>query len=142
MARILVVDDEPGILTLLRTILRIHEHQVFTASTFDLGLELLRRQRFDVLLLDLRIGEADGRDLYRQARADNFRGAVVIISAYGAVSAARELGADGAISKPFTPDELVGEIDRAIERRSSQSVDEDGPQRPSLFRIFPRFASQ
>jgi DNA-binding response OmpR family regulator len=139
LARILVVDDEPGILTLLRTVLRLNDHQVFTASSSALGMQLLRRQSFDVLLLDLRIGEEDGREFYRRARADNFRGAVVIVSAYGALSAARELGADGAISKPFEPHELTDEIERAISRRAAQNQQDDH-DRPSLFSLVRRFA--
>jgi DNA-binding response OmpR family regulator len=136
MARILVVDDEPGILTLLRTILRVNGHEVFTASNSVIGLELLSRTPFDVLLLDLRIGDADGRDFYRSARALDFRGAIVIISAYGALRAARELGADGAISKPFAPNDLMDELDSAIRKTQARlQAEEEPPEQQPLFRL-------
>ena len=136
MARILVVDDEPSILTLLRTILRVNGHEVFTASDSHIGLDLLGNTSFDVLLLDLQIGDADGRDFYRRARAQDFRGAIVIVSAYGALRAARELGADGAIAKPFAPNELMDEIDRAILKSQARNqAEEEPPERPLLFRL-------
>ena len=123
MARILVVDDEENILALLRTILRIGGHEVLTASNEAAGFELLRSQSVDLLVLDLRIGEFDGREFFRRARAESFAGAIVIVSAYGALRAARELGADGAIEKPFEPMELMNEIDRILVRRSAESPD-------------------
>ena len=120
MARILVVDDEENILLLLSTILRLGGHDVLTASNEADGFSLLRHENLDLLVLDLRIGDFDGRDFFRRAKAENFTGAIVIVSAYGAIGAARELGADGAIEKSFDPSELMGEIDQILARRRSE----------------------
>jgi DNA-binding response OmpR family regulator len=140
LARILVVDDEDNILTLLGTILRLGGHEVLTANNEADGFALLRRQDVDLLVLDLRIGEFDGREFFRRARAMNYSGAIVIVSAYGALRAARELGADGAIEKPFEPSELMNEIDLILAHRRGETAQPD--QGPSLFRLFlrPRLA--
>jgi DNA-binding response OmpR family regulator len=140
MARILVVDDEENILALLRTILRLGGHDVVTARNEDEGFEVLRREQIDLIVLDLRIGEFDGREFFRRARTDGFSGAIVIISAYGALRAARELGADGAIEKPFEPSELTEEIDRLLTPRNDEAPDESQLPPAPLFRIMPRVA--
>jgi DNA-binding response OmpR family regulator len=135
VARILVVDDEDNILSLLGTILRLGGHEVLTANNEDDGFALLRRNDIELLVLDLRIGEFDGREFFRRARTQNYTGAVVIVSAYGALRAARELGADGAIEKPFEPTELMNEIDEVLARRRAQAPERDEDSSPSLFRL-------
>ena len=135
MARILVVDDEENILQLLRTILRLSGHEALTASNQDDGFDLLRRERVDLLLLDLRIGEFDGREFFRAARERGFQGPVVIVSAYGALRAARELGADGAIEKPFDPSELIDEIERVLALRLGDTGETAEPTGPIFLRL-------
>jgi DNA-binding response OmpR family regulator len=138
MARILILDDEENILSLLSTILRLGGHEVVTANNQTDGHDILRRSAIDMLLLDLRLGDLDGRDFFHRARGDGYSGAIVIVSAYGALRAARELGADGAIEKPFEPTELLAEIDRIVSLRSAETAEagesghENGESRPSL----------
>ncbi|MPZ50169.1 MAG: response regulator [Dehalococcoidia bacterium] len=135
MARILVVDDEENILQLLRTILQIGGHDVLSAVNQADGFDLLRRESVDLLLLDLRIGEFDGRDFFHGARANGYMGRIVIISAFGAVRAARELGADGAIEKPFDPADLMDEIERILALHRPGANESSEPGTAALHRL-------
>ena len=138
MARILVVDDEEHILSLLSTVLRFGGHDALIASNHSDGFDLLGRENVDLILLDLRIGEFDGREFFRDARAHGFAGPIVIVSAFGALRAARELGADGAIEKPFDPSDLVAEVDRILTERPTRARDEGAQGGVRLSRLLPQ----
>ncbi len=58
------------------------------------------------IVLDLNMPELDGREFYRRARAMGYHHPVLILSAYDAFAARDELGADAALAKPFSPDDL------------------------------------
>jgi two-component system KDP operon response regulator KdpE len=115
-ARILVVDDEPGILRAVQTNLGRHDYRVETAATGELALETYSRVRPDVVLLDLGLPDMDGLDVLRAIRE---RGStpVVVLSAREAERdkvAALDLGADDYLTKPFGVNELLARIRVAL----------------------------
>jgi DNA-binding response OmpR family regulator len=76
------------------------------------GLEELRRAKYDVVILDLQMPGMDGRAFFREMMSRGHRPQVVILSAYGAEEAQRELDVAVAVPKPFDPDELIETVRR------------------------------
>jgi CheY-like chemotaxis protein len=109
---VLVIDDDEALLRMLRLSLASAGVRVETASTGEIGLERLASGRFDVILLDLQMPSMDGRTFYREMRERGYETQVVIVSAYGAEEAKRELSAAAAIPKPLDPDLLVETVQR------------------------------
>ncbi len=108
---VLVVDDVPTILQLIRGALAGHPVDLITAADGEAALELARRVVPDLILLDLAMPVMDGWAVLSELRGDPVTASVpvVIVTAHGdseAAARARELGADGFVSKPFRPAEL------------------------------------
>jgi DNA-binding response OmpR family regulator len=111
-ARVLVLDDDPAILRMLRLALASGGCHVETAEDGIAGLEAMDDAGFDVVVLDLQMPRMDGRSFYKELRARGDHTPVLILSAYGAEEAADQLGADASMSKPFDPDELLITVHR------------------------------
>ena len=110
--RVLVVDDDEALLRMLRLTLASAGCQVTTAGDGLEGLDKFEAGRFDVIVLDLQMPRMDGRAFYRELRERGHTPEVVLLSAYGAREALRELGVSAAIPKPFDPDVLVETVRR------------------------------
>src|SRR5579859_6158506 len=122
---ILVVDDEPGIVTLVRDYLDRAGFRVLTAGDGTTALRLARAERPSLLVLDLMIPGLDGLDLTRALRHDPATQKLPIIMLTARVEEADrliglELGADDYVVKPFSPRELVARV-RAVLRRTEGS---------------------
>ncbi|MEN8160423.1 MAG: winged helix-turn-helix domain-containing protein [Myxococcota bacterium] len=134
--RILVVDDEPDLLELVRFQLEQAGFEVETAPDGRIGLEAIRRRRPSLVVLDWMLPDLPGSEVCRQLRADPaLRDLPVLLLTAKAEEIDRvvgfELGADDYVTKPFSPRELVLRV-QAILRRStgeptSASVIERGP---------------
>ncbi len=114
-ARVLVIDDEPAILRVVRTNLSAHGFQVESAETWGAARELIGH-RPDVILLDLGLPDADGEDLIRSIREYSST-PIVVLSARTAERdkvSALDLGADDYLTKPFGVDELLARIRVAL----------------------------
>ena len=110
--RILVIDDDAALLRMLRLSMISSGFDVVTAQDGEAGLEKVAAEVFDAVILDLQMPRMDGRTFYREMRAGGHQTPVVILSAYGAEEARRELGAAAAVPKPFDPDHLVDTVRR------------------------------
>lgn len=111
-ARILVVDDEPGIRKALKTNLSRHGFQVSVESTGASALDTFERWRPDVVLLDLGLPDMDGIDVIRQVRTKGST-PIIVLSVREAEREkveALNLGADDYLTKPFGVDELLARI--------------------------------
>lgn len=103
--KILVIDDEPGIRGLLATILERKGYAVLLAENGRKGLDLFRRERPDLIVLDLKMPEMDGITVLQDIRAVTEETPVVILTGAGTDQAekqARELGAAEFIEKEFS----------------------------------------
>jgi DNA-binding response OmpR family regulator len=108
---ILVVDDDPSLLTMIRILLITSGFGVEIARNGADALEKTRATGFDLVLLDLEMPVMDGREFFRMFRAENQSTPVLILSAHGAFEAREELRAEGAMAKPFDPFALVREVE-------------------------------
>jgi two-component system alkaline phosphatase synthesis response regulator PhoP len=121
--RLLVVDDDPEIVRLIRAYLEKAGFEVFTAHNGNNALHMLRREKPDLLILDLMLPDKDGWDITRHIRNDDSLHHTPIIMLTARVDdtdkiIGLELGADDYITKPFNPREVVARV-RALLRRSS-----------------------
>jgi CheY-like chemotaxis protein len=108
---VLVIDDVKSVLQLIRAALIDHPVDVLTAIDGGSGLALAQELTPDLVLLDLALPVMDGWEILAALRADpaTQHVPVVIVTAHGdsdTAARARDLGADGFISKPFRPAEL------------------------------------
>ena len=122
MARpvILVVDDDPGVRESFRLMLE-DDYEVLDAGDGATALEVLRVTQVDLVLLDIRLPEADGIEVLERIKALDEGVEVVLATAVKTVRtavAAMKLGAFDYLTKPFEEDELLAVVRRALEKRS------------------------
>jgi DNA-binding NtrC family response regulator len=140
-ARILVVDDEIVICKSCEKILRREGHEVVWTLSGKEGLARVRGEKFDVVFTDLKMADIGGMEILRTIREEHPEVAVIVITGYATVAAAVEtmrLGAYDFLPKPFTPDELLGALKNALEKRSFQV---EGRQLAEEPEILPDFCS-
>ena len=118
---ILVIDDEPHIVEIVRDYLKQAGFRVITANDGQTALTMARHEQPDLIVLDLLLPEMDGLDVCRLLRQDPGLGAVPIIMLTARIEEidkliGLELGADDYITKPFSPREVVARV-RAVLRR-------------------------
>jgi DNA-binding response OmpR family regulator len=119
-AVILVVDDEPKIVDIVRAYLAREGYRVLVAYDGREALTLARRERPDLLVLDLMLPEVSGWDVCRALRAESALPILMLTARDDTTDkiVGLELGADDYLAKPFDPKELVARV-RAVLRRTA-----------------------
>ena len=118
MSRILLVDDEASILSVLTTLLKAEGHDVITSRGGDIAQDMIRKEVYDLMITDIRMSPVDGMQLLKQSRRERVGAAVIMLTAYGSVETAVEAMKEGAfdyVTKPFKVDELLITVKRALE---------------------------
>jgi DNA-binding NtrC family response regulator len=131
--RILVVDDEPPQLEILRLILASEGYDVVTASSGRSALAALRRQPFELVLTDLKMPDLSGIALLEAVLREQPAACVLIMTAHGSIDSAVEAMRKGAfdyLTKPLDRDVLLLALSRALERK--HLVDENRRLREEL----------
>jgi DNA-binding response OmpR family regulator len=128
-ARLLLIDDDARLISMIGDYLRGNGYEVETAGTLAAGRERLQSGSFDALLLDLMLPDGDGLDLTRELRADARlrRLPLLMLTARGEPLdrvVGLELGADDYLPKPFEPRELLARV-KALLRRASPAAQSD-----------------
>ncbi len=114
--KILVVDDDPGILEAVRTMLEFEGYEVITTTDWS-KLGRMFEEKPGVLLLDVLLSGQDGREICKNLKSHRSAKHVPIImlpASYDVGQSARDAGADDFIAKPFGMDELIGKIEKHI----------------------------
>lgn len=125
--RILIVDDEPDLLELVRVNLSRAGYEVTTAATGTAALEELRAEKPDLVILDLMLPDHSGTEICREIRADAELSDLPVIMLTALTEEVDrvvgfELGADDYVSKPFSPRELVLRVKAVLRRRAPNEV--------------------
>jgi len=123
--KILVIDDDPDILEVLRLLLSLENYDVITAQNGMTGLSLARENNPDIIILDLNLPDINGQQICKIVRSE-LNVPILILSARDNVSdkvVCLEYGADDYITKPFENIELIARV-KAILRRADKHEDE------------------
>ena len=127
--KVLIVDDDAAIRKLLEKVMRSNELETVTVGSGKEALELLGQQTFDIILMDIMLGDMEGFEVIRKLRAQGVQTPVIIISGrdedydtlYGL-----SLGADDYITKPFRPVVVGAKVKALIRRNKGQVPGGDG----------------
>jgi len=130
MPKVLIVEDEPGLLEGLAHNFKFEGYEVVTAADGKEGLKLALKERPDLIVLDLMLPEKDGFEVLREYRQRNATSPVLILTARSLESdliQGFDLGADDYLTKPFSVAELMARA-RALLKRAPQT--EEGEALP------------
>lgn len=128
MARILLVDDEPSILSVLNTLLTVEGYQVVPIQDGNKAVQAIKTEEFDLMISDIRMTPINGMELLRLAHDVRPAMAVIMVTAFGSVETAVEalrMGAYDYVTKPFKIDELLITVERALEYKKTMSENVD-----------------
>ena len=120
--RILIVDDEADVVYSFQRVLADEPVEVVGVTSGLEGLKRLKKEAYDLVLLDVRIGAEHGIEIFRQIRKENPRQLVIVMTAHGTAQTAIEamkLGAFDYILKPFDVPELLSILRRALQTAAS-----------------------
>lgn len=125
-ARILVVDDEPQLIRVLRTGLKSRGYDVRGASDGESGLETFNEWHPDLVISDLAMPNVDGLEFCRRLRAIS-QVPIIVLSAKGEEKTkveALDIGADDFVTKPFGIDELLARVRASLRRANTPPINE------------------
>jgi len=128
--RILVIDDEPTALDLLRRILEMRGYEVAVATNGQEGLELFQQHGYDLVITDMVMPIKDGLQTILDLRLEAPELPVVAISGGGTISKERYLAVAGyldrviTIAKPFTIEQIIEAVEKLLHEQSVESSDD------------------
>ena len=129
MKRILLIEDEPGLVLTLTDRLAGEGYAVETAADGESGLERAAHEAFDLVLLDLMLPRMSGIDVCRELRKRGIDTPVIMLTARGQVVdkvVGLKLGADDYVTKPFEMAELLARVEATLRRGYAPSHPADG----------------
>ena len=124
MTKVLVVDDEPSLQTLLTYNLKKSGFDVVSAGDGQQALDIIHEQKIDIILLDIMLPEKSGVDVTRELRAEKNQIPIIMLTALDDEIdkvVGLEIGADDYVTKPFSPREVIARV-HAVLRRFSQKT--------------------
>jgi two-component system response regulator VicR len=125
--RVLCIEDEPEMIDLIRLILERKGFEVLGAVGGQEGLDFVRREKPDLVLLDLMMPDVDGWEVYRQMKADEeLQHIPVVVVTAKAQSIDKVLGlhiakVDDYVTKPFGPGDLVESVERVLKKQDERA---------------------
>ncbi|EPB3007572.1 response regulator transcription factor [Enterococcus faecalis] len=136
MKKVLVVDDEPSILTLLTFNLEKEGYQVTTSEDGKNGFELALSNQYDFIILDVMLPGMDGLEITKALRREKIDTPILILTAKDEQVdkiIGLEIGADDYLTKPFSPREVLARmkaIFRSLKPTTTETLQEDTPKAP------------
>ncbi len=128
MPRILIVDNEPNVLSVLSTVLKSENFDVVTTREGQKAIAYLREQEFDLLITDIKMEPVNGMEVLKVARAERPEISIIMFTAYATIETAidaMKLGAFDYVTKPFQMDELLLTIQRALVYKKALSENKE-----------------
>lgn len=125
-AKILIADDEPGVLLTTRAILQLEGYDVESAGNGQEAVEAIRQRHYDLVLTDLKMPGVDGLDVLAEVRKRSPLTVTVMMTGYGSVASALEavqLGAYEYLLKPIEVEDLKQAVRRSLERKRLSEID-------------------
>lgn len=119
--RILIVDDAGSVVVLCVNVLQALGYAVKGANRGEAAMEMLRKESFDLMVLDYKMPGMSGFEVFEQARPLHPNMAVVLVTGHGTpdiVNEATRLGFNAILLKPFTSDELRATVEKALADRA------------------------
>ncbi len=119
--KILIVDDAGPVVVLCVNVLQALGYAVKGANRGEAAVELMRKEPFDLMVLDYKMPGMNGFEVFQQARALHPGMAVVLVTGHGTpeiVNEANRMGFNGILLKPFTSDELRGTVEKVLADRA------------------------
>ena len=116
MPKLLIIDDEPSIRLSIKAVFGREDLTVFGAETADEGLRLAAEESPDVILLDIRLGDRSGLDVFHDLRRIDPRSLIIFITGFGTTDTAIEamkLGAYDYLTKPLDAKQLQQVVEQA-----------------------------
>jgi len=111
---VLVVDDEPGILRIVRLNLSLAGYEVLATTSGEEAIGLVQSKSPDLVLLDVLLRPLDGLQVLKRLRAFSRVPVLLFTASSYSTEQVQELGANGFVAKPFRPDELVNKIKNVL----------------------------
>ena len=124
MTKVLVVEDDPGILRTVADNLRFEQYEVVTATDGETAYALHQHEQPDLIVLDLMLPRMSGLELCRKLRTEDVQVPVLMLTARSEEAdrvRGLDLGADDYVTKPFSVPELMARV-RALLRRASSAA--------------------
>lgn len=123
MAKILIVDDEPDVCTILQTAFRIKGHEIKVAYNGEQALDLLKNYTPELLITDMQMPKMTGQELYAELQRNSTTRdiPVIVITSLTSDSSmddeewCRRMGVADFVSKPFEPMEIVQRAEKVLE---------------------------
>lgn len=143
--RILIVDDEPDAIELIKFNMEESGYHIVTASNGRKALDEIKKDAPDLVVLDLMLPEVDGIEVCKIIRrnAETSDLPIIMLTAKAAEIdrvLGLELGADDYMTKPFSPRELILRVKNLLKRRAAQSEEKETLRCGDLFVDIPRHA--
>ena len=117
---VIIIDDDKHIRDACRQVLAKENYDVTEAEDGLKGLELLKKKKYNIVILDLKMPGISGMSVLKKIKENYLDTAVIIITGYATVESAVEamkIGANDFLPKPFTPDAFKVVIKRIVEKR-------------------------
>jgi two-component system response regulator (stage 0 sporulation protein F) len=118
--RILIVDDAGPVVVLCVNVLQALGYAVKGANRGEAAMEMIRKESFDLMVLDYKMPGMSGFEVFEQARQLHPKMAVVLVTGHGTpdiVNEANRLGFNAILLKPFTSDELRATVEKVLADR-------------------------
>ena len=119
--RILIVDDAGPVVVLCVNVLQALGYAVKGANRGEAAMEMIRKESFDLMVLDYKMPGMTGFEVFEQARSLHPKMAVVLVTGHGTpdiVNEANRLGFNSILLKPFTSDELRATVEKVLADRA------------------------
>lgn len=121
---ILVIDDDTSFCIMLKTFLQKKGYDVTNAFTAEEAEELIKNQKFDIVLTDIRLPDSDGLAILKSVKEIHFDTQVILMTGYTDIKTAVKAMKNGAydyVGKPINPDEILHTIEQALKKKSDKN---------------------